>query len=322
MFSEAHIGKVPILQTPDCCMTDLKQDQAQSLREKLGLVGVRSRAVVSSGGGEARNMSEEIEELGYRAIWYPETMEALTQGALLLAWTRELAVCSSIAGIYARDPVAMARGSTVLNSSFGDRFVLGLGVSHRTLVEHRGHEYQKPLTAMSAYLRAMDKADQTAPLSGTSTPRLLAALSPGMLRLAREFTMGAHPFFVPVEHTYFAREALGSTPLLCVEQAVILTEDRSEALRIAMEYLEIHLKFPNYRNCWRRLGFEEAEISPLGLFEKVIAWGSVADIQQRVRAHLEAGADHVCVQALVGKETELDCLREIAPALTAIEVRS
>src|SRR6202034_369991 len=153
----------------------------------------------------------------------------------------------------------------VLSTSFGDRFVLGLGVSHRNLVESRGHVYQKPLTAMSTYLQAMNKADQSAPLSGTSAPRLLAALSPGMLRLAREFTMGAHPFFVPVEHTYFAREILGSMPLLCVEQAVILTENRSEAQRIAMEYLEIHLKFPNYRNCWRTLGFKDAELNPEGL---------------------------------------------------------
>jgi probable F420-dependent oxidoreductase len=265
----------------------------------------------------------ELERLGYGAIWFGEATgrEALTQAALLLAATNRIAVATGIANIYARDPMTMAGGQKTLAEAYPGRFVLGLGVSHIPLVEKlRGHRYQKPLATMRAYLDAMDQAPYEAVAPSTKPMRVLAALGPKMLQLAAERTDGAHPYNVTPEHTLEARHALGPGPYLCPEQAVILETEPTKAREIGRRFLKIYLGLPNYTNNFLRGGFSESDFASGGsdrLIDSIIAWGDVKAIQSRVRAHLAAGADHVCIQVLPSdsRGLPLDEWRELAPAL-------
>jgi len=144
-----------------------------------------------------------------------------------------------------------------------------------------------------------------------------------MLELARERTLGAHSYFVPVEHTARARGVLGPEPVLAVEQTAVLMQDPDAAMRVARRFTEDYLSLPNYANNLRRLGYSEEDVSGAGsdrLVEATIAVGDVEAIASRVRAHLDAGADHVCVQLLGEEESDvcLPALRELAPALLEI----
>jgi probable F420-dependent oxidoreductase len=173
---------------------------------------------------------------------------------------------------------------------------------------------------MRDYIDAMDRAASSAPEPEVAPRMVLAALGPKMLGLAAERTHGAHPYFVPVEHTAFARQRLGPGPVLAVEQTAVLEDDPATARRIARRFAVHYLQTDNYARNLRRMGWTDADVSGQGsdaLIDAVVAWGDVDRIALRVREHLAAGADHVCVQ-LVGEEELdpcLDELRELAPAL-------
>ena len=289
----------------------------------LGRVGVWSWAPVAAPAAVVREAVTEIEALGYGALWYPEAVgrESMATGALLLSWTERIAVASGISNVWARDPTAAASGLRTLGEAFPGRFVLGLGVSHRHVVEGRGHDYGRPLRTMRAYLDGMDAALFRGAEPPGRVPVVLAALGPRMLDLARERTDGAHPYFVPVEHTAAARERLGPGKLLLVEQAVILEQDETRARELAREHCAFYLTAENYRNSMLRLGFAEAELADGGsdrLHEAIVVWGGEEEIRDRVQAHLEAGADHVCIQTLPSGELALDQLRRLAPALLSL----
>ena len=176
----------------------------------------------------ARDQVAELDAQGWDALWFGEAYgrEALTAAALYLGASRRMSVVTGIASIYGRDAMNANAGSRLLEEMHPGRFVLGFGVSHAPLVERmRGHSYGKPLAAMTEYLYAMDAAPYAAAGGSTAPPRVLAALGPRMLELARERTAGAHPYLVTPEHTASARATLGPGPLLAVEQAVVLSDD-------------------------------------------------------------------------------------------------
>ncbi|MGH2681824.1 MAG: LLM class F420-dependent oxidoreductase [Actinomycetota bacterium] len=265
----------------------------------------------------------EIEELGFPALWIPEGLgskDALAHASLLLAGGRRIVVATGIASIWARDPVAMANGARALGEAYPGRFVLGLGVSHRTSVDRRGaFTYGRPYSRMRGYLDAMDAARYPVRNGPTEPPRVLAALGPRMLRLAADRAAGAHPYFVPVEHTSTAREELGPGPFLTPEQAVILETDPEVARNIAREYMGYYVKLENYARNLLRLGWTEEDISAPSdrLVDAIVCWGDVEAIRTRVHEHLDAGADHVSVQPLTDDPTVIPVreLRELAPAL-------
>ena len=272
-------------------------------RMHLGKIGIWTTALDYQPAADARRAAGELEEMGFGAIWIGEAMrrEAFANAALLLTATQRIVVATGIANIYARDPSAMAAGQKTLAEAFPDRFLLGLGVSHATLVLSRGHEYGKPLETMRAYLDAMDAAPFQAVAPREEPPRVLAALGPRMLELARDRAWGAHPYFVPVEHTGRARKILGSDRLLAPEQAVVLEADPERARKIARSHTVAYLRLPNYANNLRRLGYEESELSDGGsdrLVDAIVAWGTAEAVARRVDDHLKAGADHVCIQVL------------------------
>lgn len=289
----------------------------------IGRVGIWSFTLELIPARQAQDAAAEIEALGYKAVWIPEAMgrEAFTHSAVLLAGTRRLVVATGIANIFARDPVTMAAAQKTVTEAYPDRFLLGMGVSHAPLVEGvRGHRYDKPLTTMRNYLDAMDAAPFLAVPPTTAPVRVIGALHPKMLKLAAERTAGAHPYFVPPEHTAQARQIMGKGALLAPEQAVVLETDASKARDIARGHMMTYLALPNYVNNLKRLGFTDDDVANGGndrLVDAIVAWGDIDAIVRRVKAHHDAGADHVCVQVLDPDPRQLPLRqwRELAPAL-------
>lgn len=269
----------------------------------LGPVGLWTSALDALPLAAALEQVGELDEQGWGALWFGEAYgrEALTAAALYLGASRRMAIATGIANIHARDAVSAAAASWTLQTAYPGRFVLGLGVSHVPLVERlRGHDYGKPLTAMRSYLAAMDAAPYAEAGEEQPAPRVLAALGPKMLELAREQADGAHPYLVTPEHTASARAVLGPDKVLAVEQAVVLDGDVEQWRRRAHWHLEIYTGLPNYRMSWERQGFDESDFGRGGsdrLKQALVARGE-EQIRERVQAHLAAGASHVCVQVL------------------------
>ena len=300
-----------------------------SERFSLPPVGIWTGALDFVPTGRMKELGAELEELGFGAIWIPEVagrdvFVALTH---LLSSTTRIIGATGIANIWGRDAVAMAGGVRALTEAFPERVLLGLGVSHQNLVEQlRGHEYRRPLAAMSTYLDAMDAAPYSAERPSTPVRRVIAALGPKMLQLAAAKADGAHPYLVPVEHTAEAREVLGPEPLLCPEQMYVLADDAATGREIARRTLAVYLGQPNYVRNLLRQGFTDEDVAGGGsdrLVDALVAWGDVDRVVERVSAHLDAGADHVCVQALVdGKRAvPVQEWREVAPALRELAAK-
>ena len=249
-------------------------------------------------------LAQQTEHLGYAALWYPEVFsyESFALGSFLLHQTETLIIASGIANIYARDATATKQGQHTLATFSGGRFLLGLGVSHAPLVEDaRGHHYRPPVETKRAYLDAMDKASAIAPRLEAPPPTVLAALGPQMTALAAARTAGALPYNVTPEHTARARGILGPDKWLCVEQKVLLVTDVATARQVARQTMAFYLPLTNYRNNWRRLGFSEQDLADGGserFLDAMVAWGDASVLQQRIQAHFDAGASHVCIKAL------------------------
>jgi probable F420-dependent oxidoreductase len=279
-------------------------DDARAWARRLGHVGGWSFDAERLSADDVRAYARDLESLGVPALWLPESLgskEIFAHAGILLAATRRLVVASGIANIWARDPVAMANGQRALSEAYPGRFLLGLGVSHAPVLKMRGQglTYERPVEHMREYLDAMDKAPYTG--KPVETARVLAALGPKMLRLAATRTLGAHPYFVPVEHTTIARKELGAGPLLAVEQAAVLASDAATARAAARRHMKRYLELDNYANNLRRLGWTDADIANGGsdaLVDAIVAWGDASAIRARVEDHLTRGADHVCIQVI------------------------
>jgi probable F420-dependent oxidoreductase len=292
------------------------------LAKQLGRVGLWTSKLDLQPAGQLRSILTELEALGWGSLWSWEVFgrEALTNAGLLLCTSQQLVIGTGIANIWARDPVAMAAAQRTLAEAYPGRFVLGLGVSHAPIVDARGHRYERPLERMRAYLDAMDAAPWQGPPLQEEPVRVLAALGPRMLELAAERSAGALTYNAAPEATAWARSILGTGPLLAVEQAVVVEQDPAQARRLARELLAFYLTLPNYVRAWERAGFGTEELADGGsdrLVDAVVAWGSPEAIAERVTAHLEAGADHVCLQVLDPDPSALPmaACRALAPVL-------
>jgi probable F420-dependent oxidoreductase len=269
----------------------------------LGRVGVWTWPLVTAPADHVRQAARAIEGMGYGAVWFPESRgrEAIALSALLLATTDTLMVAPGIANIWARDADAAAGAAMALGEAWPGRFVLGLGVSHKPSVTSRGGTYERPLSRMAEYLDAMESALFVGPEPTTPVPVVLAALGPKMLHLAAERTGGAHPYFVPVSHTKFARDTMGPEAYLAPEQAVVIETDPDTARNLARSHMERYLQLDNYRNNLLRLGWSPGSLDGGGsddLVDAVVAWGSPQQIAERIAAHHLAGADHVSIQVI------------------------
>lgn len=292
------------------------------IRSDLGTYGVWASHLGLLPAGVARKTARAIEELGYTALWVGEAegKEALTHAAFLLAASDRVVVATGIANIWARDARVMMNGARTLAEGWPGRFLLGVGASHAPLVERRGGQYERPLTAMRTYLDAMERSPWRGPSLPADPLVVLAALGPRMLTLAAERAAGVHTFLVPLEHTRRARRAVGTGRLVAPEQAVVLADSREEARRSADRHLRGYLRLDNYRANLQRLGWTPEHLDGAGsdqLFDALIAWGQPTTVAQRLAAHLDAGADHVAVHPLTPSPevTPVDQLEALAPLL-------
>ncbi|MSP29619.1 MAG: TIGR03620 family F420-dependent LLM class oxidoreductase [Acetobacteraceae bacterium] len=241
-----------------------------------------------------------LERLGYDTLWHPESRgyETFALDSFLLSNSTKLKIGSSITSIYARDAFAARRGMITLNSLYGDRYILGLGVSHIPMVEGmRGHVYEKPIPAMRRYLDGICK-DQP---DSDSWPVMIAALRPRMLGVAGEKTRGALPYNATPEHTASARKILGPDKWLVAEQKVSLETDPVTARAVGRKELERYLTLPNYCNHWLASGFTQADLDNGGsdrFIDAMMIWGDVATVKRKLRAHLDAGATQLAIQPI------------------------
>lgn len=248
---------------------------------------------------EIPDAAAELEELGYSALWIPDAGgEVFEAVELLLRSTTTITVATGILNLWMHSPEESAAEHARLTETYGNRFLVGIGISHAPLIDRdQPGRYTQPLATTRAFLDGLDAA----PIPLAPSARVLAALGPKMLELARTRTAGSHPYNVTPEHTATVRQALGHDGLVLPEQTVALTTDADEAHRLGREYLTRYIELPNYVNNWRRLGFGDEDFTGGGsdrLIDALVAWGDEATIAGRVREHYDAGADHVCIQVI------------------------
>ncbi|MCE0537971.1 LLM class F420-dependent oxidoreductase [Kineosporia rhizophila] len=284
---------------------------------KLSGVGVWDGWLRYGDPQEVAQAAAELESLGYSALWIPDTGGPVFDAVRnLLAATNEIVVATGILNLWMHEPAAAAAAHAELTSTYGQRFLMGIGVSHAPIVDKaEAGRYQKPLAATAAFLDGIDQAQPPVPQES----RVLAALGPKMLELARRRTAGVHPYLVTPEHTRIAREALGEGPLVLPEQTVVLAGSRPEAREIGTGWIKGYFQLPNYTNNLLRLGFSQDDIDTVSdrVFDALIAWGDESAIRTRIAEHRAAGADHVTVQVLTaeGVADPREQWRRLAPAL-------
>ena len=264
----------------------------------LGAFGIYTFDFEHQPAAQMRESIRELEELGWRAFWFPEVdgREALTLAGFLLSCTEQMHVINGIAQISAREPRRAYGASVLLADAYPARHVLGLGFG-------ASRPGIKPLAAMTAYLDEMDALRSSSPAPKGPMHRILAAYGPRMLELGRDRSAGAHTYHVNVAHTVRAREILGPDAFLGVEHAVLFETDPDKARAIAREHLRTYLDPASTYNLakFRRLGYSEQDISNGGsnrIVDDLVFWGDLDTIARRLNAHVDAGADHVAVQVI------------------------
>ncbi len=237
--------------------------------------------------GEAARL---LEELGFGTAWLGGSQQLPALRPLLEA-TDRLVAATGILNVWQSDPAQVARDFAELDADFPGRVLLGIGIGHPEATSH----YDRPLTAMREFLDGLDAAAEPVP----GQRRCLAALGPKMLDLSAERSLGAHPYFVPVAHTRAARQRLGPSPLLAPEMACVLDDDPESGRARARTYAELYLGLRNYTNNLLNHGFDERDIADGGsdrLIDAVVPQGDAERIAAVAREHLDAGANHVCLQ--------------------------
>ena len=289
---------------------------------------------------EVKSLVRRFEAMGYGTVWFPEAAgrEPFASAAMILEATERLVAATGIVNLYNRDPLVSAMGQQTLAEMSGGRFLLGLGVSHSFFVEARGHAYGKPLQTMRNYVAAlkqchtgmsvtrnlliegMSPQNVSVGTRGAITtdvgelPIVLAALGPKMTALAGEIAQGAHPYNTTPAPAARSRQILGLDRWLCPAQRVALTNDARKARQVGRQILSLYLSLPNYRNMLLDSGYTEADFEDGGsdrLVDQLLGWGDETTIRARVQAHLDAGADHVCVQAIDLDDPARPCLRTL-----------
>jgi probable F420-dependent oxidoreductase len=283
----------------------------------LAGVGIWSSQLRYGDPAEIADAAAELDELGFTALWIPDVGGPVFDAVgRLLAATARTVIATGILNLWMHSAGDVAESFAALTAEHGDRFLLGIGVSHAPLIDAgEPGRYRKPLAATASFLDGLDAAPRPVPAEA----RVLAALGPKMLELSATRARGAHPYLVTPEHTASARSTLGEGPLLLPEQTVILCDSADEARRIGTDWLRAYLALPNYANNLLRSGFSEEDLTEVSdrLLNAIIAWGDEGAIMRRVAEHRAAGADHVCVQVLTADPTEFprEQWRRIAAAL-------
>jgi probable F420-dependent oxidoreductase len=263
--------------------------------DEFGRFGVwASNRLWPKDAGEVAEVAVELESLGYGSVWIGGSPQELTLPAAILAATRRLVVGTSIIDVWRSDAATVSAEHARLRDRFPGRFYLGLGSGHAPIVEATGQKYVRPVSKLRSF---------AASLSTPAAERLFAALGPKALEAARELSGGALPYLVPPAHTADARRILGPDRLLIPEQKIFLGTDTAQARAVGRDGIGRYLQLPNYLNNLRRYGLTDDDFAGEGSdrwVDTLVVWGDDEAIRKGVNAHLEAGADHVAIQALSG----------------------
>jgi probable F420-dependent oxidoreductase len=266
---------------------------------ELGQIGIWTAAWRNGQRDDVVRAAAEAEQLGYGALWFPGGARdgAVERISDLLGATQRTVIASGILSIWTHPAAEVTRDFFDWQQRYPDRFLLGIGISHGHVVERAGLTYARPMQKLKSYLDELDAQSPAVPIER----RCIASLGPKSLQLAKERTWGTHPYFVPVAHTRLAREAVGPGKLVATELMVVLDTDPASARSRARQHMGTYLSAPNYASNLLRLGYSQHDLENGGsdrIVDDIVAWGSPEKILERVREHLEAGADHVCVEAL------------------------
>jgi probable F420-dependent oxidoreductase len=272
--------------------------------DRLGAVGVwRGFTAVDPG------LARTVEQLGYGTVWQGSTPTSDLRAAEgLLDATTTLVVATGVLNIWRSDPVELADSYHRIRARHPGRLVVGIGSGHREATPER----VRPLDAMAAYLDVLD--ERGVPVED----RLLSALGPKMLAMAAARSAGTHPYLTVPAQTRAQRELLGPGVLVAPEQTVVLDDDPVSARRTARAFLEMYLGLVNYTSTMQRAGFTADDVADGGsdaLVDAIVAHGSTGDLAAAVRAHLDAGADHVCIQVQPAAGDLVRALRAVAGEL-------
>ncbi|MDX2648407.1 TIGR03620 family F420-dependent LLM class oxidoreductase [Streptomyces sp. PA03-1a] len=264
----------------------------------MGRTGIWSIELRTADPGAIEDAAAELDTMGWGALWIPGLGggDILGDSERLLRATRTARVAVGVLSIWRHRAAEMAAGHARLQQRYDRRLLLGLGVSDAAAARGAGRPY-RPLSDMDAYLDELDGAPAPVPAGD----RVMAALGPKMVRLAGRRTAGVHPFMVTPEHSAAARELLGPGPLLAPYQAVVPERDPARARAAARDFLGTFLAMDHYARSLLRQGFTEDDLAGGGsdrLIDAVVAWGDTEAIGARVRAHHQAGADHVCLHVI------------------------
>ncbi len=250
------------------------------------------------------------ERLGYGAIWIGGSPPGdLNLAEQLLDATERVTVATGIVNIWKVPATEVAESFHRLEARHPGRFVLGIGIGHR---ENQGNQYQKPYAALVSYLDTLDAEGVPA------HRRLVSALGPRTLRLAAERSLGTHPYLTTPAHTRFARDIGGPGSLVAPEQRLVPDTDPATARETARAFLARYLTLANYRRTLESHGFTAADLDDGGTdaaIDALAPHGAPAELAAVVQGHLDAGADHVCVQLLPAREDPLPGLEALAREL-------
>ncbi len=281
----------------------------------LGRVGLYSGLFRRGVADVPPDVVAEVEHLGYGAVWVPDARGDLSPVEQLAGATRRMVVATGVVSVWTCAAPDLAMAYERVERTAPGRILVGVGISHGSLVERAGHHYDRPLERLTAYLDELDAAEPTI----RAARRVIGANGPRMLALAGARTAGAHPYLVTPEHTHQARSILGPRPLLAPEQKVLFEPDPYRARTLARSRLALYFGLPNYVRSWARMGYGEDDLVDGGsdrLIDALVAWGDVDRIATRVREHHAAGADHVAVHVLTNTPAPpIDTWRTLAPAL-------
>jgi probable F420-dependent oxidoreductase len=252
----------------------------------------------------------ELEELGFGTLWLGVS-PAPGDARPFLEGTRTLTIATGILNVWRHEPADVAAEHARLNDEFGGRFLLGIGIGHPEATS----EYRRPVATMRSFFDGLDAAERPVPRD----QRVAAALGPKMLDLAAERSLGTHPYLTPVEHTRFARERVGTGVLVAPELTVVLEPDAETGRELARDFAGPYLGRSNYATNLLRHGFTEDDLAGGGsdrLIDAIVPHGSPEQVAEAVQAHLDAGADHVCLQPVGHGGVPLDDYRALARVLT------
>jgi probable F420-dependent oxidoreductase len=270
---------------------------------ELGTLGIWSMQLRDARRPEVRDAAAELDALGFGALWIPglDGKGVFDDVDALLAAAPRAVVALGVLGVWGQRPADVGRTLAELDAAHGPRTLLGLGVSSPESAAAAGQEWGSPLAAMAGYLDEL--AASEAPVSRDRL--VLGALGPRMARLAATRTAGLHPFLVPAEHAAVQRTELGPDALVAPHLAVVLDTEPARARDIARAGVGFFFGLPAYRANLARFGFGEDDLAAGGsdrVIDAVVAHGDLTAVAERVRQHLEAGADHVALHVLAGDD--------------------